>query len=80
MTRPKGRAFLHTDGGARSVDRLVRREVSLTLYPTSSSGDNPIEATFVVFDEGRKIRAVITQRNERGEKKILADIRTSNRM
>jgi hypothetical protein len=65
-----GRAFLRTDGGAREIDRLVKREVSLVYYPTSSSSDRPIEATFVLFQDGKRVRVVISRRDDHGEQKL----------
>jgi hypothetical protein len=71
MAKARGRAYLRTDGGARDIDRKVGREVTLVYYPTSSSNlDRPIEATFVLFQDGERIRVVVSRRTDGGTQKL----------
>lgn len=42
MAQRKGRVFLHSDTGSRSIDRVVNREVRVVYYPTSTTSDLPI--------------------------------------
>lgn len=57
----QGRAYLRTDSGARYVDRKVGREVTLTYYPTSTSADQPLKATFTLVNQGTQVRIVVLQ-------------------
>jgi hypothetical protein len=79
MPRPRGRAFLHTDGGARDIDRLVEREVRLTYYPTGSDSDRPVDITCVGAVDLGIIRVIIMHRSENGsiyEKVVDIDLPT----
>lgn len=72
----KGRAYLRTDGGARDTDRLVKREVSLVYYPTASYSDRRIDASFILFDNGKKVRMVLRPVEGNGSLRTLADVIT----